>query len=302
MSNQQSKHGRIAEIKEFFQFLGGVFGILSAISVFFPYLDLLVRALPVADEYFSFFSAFTSIVCAYAMLHTYSSRDDFLKGDIFSKTNKRNMHSKATNLLVSAIFFAIIFFILTLRYSPSLSGSLSLQTILLWSLSFILYLLVFANITRGFTFLALSEYMGQRYAKLAPSTSDPQLKKKPQDDYSLPLQGQKQKLSFESLDGLVPAAFIEDQIVRNLNNFELVKNTSVKFHKSGGKVSFLLGRGNKKSNASYARKVDKVTVDIEITRLYRSHDLKIRRYTDKMFNELAEQHGLLFSPHITFKS
>jgi len=159
LTRQNSKTGPLNALKDFIDFLRGTWGILSGISLFFPFSNLLAKAIPVNYVDIDIFTVLSTIGSVFALFYTYASRDSYLDHDRTSTSNKKLLHITALISFVVGIvsFFGYLFLYLT--EMPSRDINQSLNNWFVWLTSLLLYSLTFSLLTNAFTRLALSIYL-----------------------------------------------------------------------------------------------------------------------------------------------
>lgn len=151
------------ELREFLAFLASLWGLLAAISLFFPLSNLLTKVIPLGDQDKPFHNlspalvaVLTTLTCIFLTFATFGRRVQF------AESPRRRRYERSARLSFPVALILLAFYVLLphslyealISGSPSATGGIALYDALLAAL----YIASFALITRAFLLLAMLEY------------------------------------------------------------------------------------------------------------------------------------------------
>jgi len=163
------------ELREFLAFLASLWGILAAVSVFFPLSNLLTEVVPLnrsGDPFQNLSPALvavlTTLTCIFLTFATFGRRVQF------ADAPRRKQYARSARL---SFPLALVLLALYVLLPPSLyevlitdQGGSAAGTALYDGLMAALYIASFALITRAFLLLAMLEYFPEQSAPSDPRT------------------------------------------------------------------------------------------------------------------------------------
>ena len=163
------------ELREFLNFLASLWGILAAVSLFFPMSNLLTKVVPLGGygEPFhglspTLVAVLTTLTCIFLTFATFGRRVQFADGP------RRKQYARSARLAfpLALILLAVYVLLPHSLYELLISGqgSTSGGVALYDGLLAALYIASFALITRAFLLLAMLEYFPEQSAPSAPRT------------------------------------------------------------------------------------------------------------------------------------
>lgn len=174
MNSSESNKGYLEELKEFLAFLKKLWGILASISVFFPFSNIFLNAIPLRaygtdDGAFDQLSPYlittiATVVTLFVVIGTFADRSRF--------QNPRNRPVLLRNAWLSlgtGILSLLTYLILHQAYwryawEPWGWGSGDPRKLFAEIPLLITYVLFFSLLTRAFTMLGMIEFFGKRDA------------------------------------------------------------------------------------------------------------------------------------------
>jgi hypothetical protein len=175
------------ELREFLAFLASLWGILAAVSVFFPLSNLLTKVVPLGGRGEPFHdlsptlvAVLTTLTCLFLTFATFGRRIQFADG----LRRKRYARSARLSFPVALVLLACyvllppgLYEVLITHQSGSAAGGIALYDGLMAAL----YIASFALITRAFLLLAMLEYFPEQ-----PTPTDPRTQDRPQGRRAIP--------------------------------------------------------------------------------------------------------------------
>jgi hypothetical protein len=175
MSDHGPDKSYLEELKEFITFLKNLWGILAGISVFFPFSNVLVKAVPmqaygteegVFDQLSpGLISTVATVTTVFVLLVAFTGRDRF------KDTGKRGVMlrhawlSFGTGALALLLYLVIHQAYREYAWVPWGWGSGDPRKLLAEIPLLITYVVFFASITRAFVILGMIEYFGRRTSR-----------------------------------------------------------------------------------------------------------------------------------------
>jgi hypothetical protein len=174
MDGRGSEGAYLDELKAFVRFLGGLWGLLAGLSVFFPLSNVLVRVIPLeaygAGGVFDRISpdiitTAATVVALFVILATFSGRRAFQRPD-----RRRVGRRDAWLSLGVGILFLLAYIALHQTYAESAWepwgwGSGDPRKLLVEVPLLLTYTTFFSALTRAFMLLGMIEYFGTRGAE-----------------------------------------------------------------------------------------------------------------------------------------
>ena len=152
------------ELREFLAFLASLWGLLAAISLFFPLSNLLTKVVPLGDLDKPFHhlspalvSLLTTLTCIFLTFATFGRRVQFADGALRKRYARSARISFPLALVLLALYVQLphsLYEALVSGGSGSAEGGIAVYDGLLAAL----YIASFALITRAFLLLAMLEY------------------------------------------------------------------------------------------------------------------------------------------------
>ena len=162
------------ELREFLAFLASLWGILAAVSVFFPLSNLLTEVVPLGDLDKPFHdlspalvAVLTTLTCIFLTFATFGRRVEFADGP------RRKKYARSARLSFPAALILLAFYVLLPHslYETLISGRGTAGGVALYDgLLAALYITSFALITRAFLLLAMLEYFPEQSTPMDPRT------------------------------------------------------------------------------------------------------------------------------------
>ena len=162
------------ELREFLAFLASLWGILAAVSVFFPLSNLLTEVIPLGGLGKPFHNlspalvaVLTTLTCIFLTFATFGRRVQFADG----RRRKRYARSARLSFPVALVLLAFYVLLPPRLYEVLITnagGSGASGIALYDGLMAALYIASFALITRAFLLLAMLEYFPEQPAPTEP--------------------------------------------------------------------------------------------------------------------------------------
>lgn len=159
----------LAELREFLRFLASLWGILAAVSVFFPLSNLLTEVVPLGTSGKPFqnlspslVAVLTTLTCIFLTFATFGRRVQFAD----APRRKQYARSARLSFPVALVLLALYVLLPSSLYQvlitdrPDSAAGVALYD----GLFAVLYIASFALITRAFLLLALLEYFPEQSA------------------------------------------------------------------------------------------------------------------------------------------
>lgn len=163
---EKPKTRLLADIQEFFQFQSGLWGLLSSITILFPFSNAFFQILPIESSSLPLNTLMATLLSVFTILYLYSSRS--------AELEKRKYHRLAILNLFIGVLSTLVYLFLYARYKPIFPEN-SQETLLwvMWVLNLAFYSSIFVSFTASFTTLALAEYLEQvKIRKLSDLPAD----------------------------------------------------------------------------------------------------------------------------------
>jgi hypothetical protein len=165
MQNEKQSPDLLADIRHFLQFLQGLYGLLSGITLLFPLSNALIPLIPVANEDKGLFTILATLISIFAVFYFYASADAeaFLKDkNLF----KRRAIPSGLYAISSFVFYIILFQATSPRVNPSSVSGASGLGLVVGLIALALYACMFVAGTSAFIQLALHEYFRKGLAPI----------------------------------------------------------------------------------------------------------------------------------------
>ncbi len=175
MNHPDSKNGYLGELEEFLAFLKNLWGVLTGISVFFPFSNVLINAVPLRaygtdDGVFDQLSPYlittiATVVTLFVVLVTFAGRSQF--------QNPRKRGSMLRNAWISfgtSILSLLAYLVMHQAYreyawEPWGWGSGDPRKLFAEIPLLLTYVIFFSLLTRAFMLLGMIEFFGRRDAR-----------------------------------------------------------------------------------------------------------------------------------------
>lgn len=156
------------ELREFLSFLASLWGLLAAVSVFFPLSNLLVDVIPLEGlgEPFhelspAIVAVLTTLTCIFVTFATFGRRGQFADAPRRTRYARSARLSFPVALVLLALYVLLphsLYEVLITNQGGSAAGGIALYDGLMAAL----YIASFALITRAFLLLAMLEYFPEQ--------------------------------------------------------------------------------------------------------------------------------------------
>jgi magnesium-transporting ATPase (P-type) len=175
MNYPDSKHGYLGELKEFLAFLTNLWGIVTGISVFFPFSNILINAIPLrlygTDEgVFEHLSPYltttiATVVTLFVVLVTFADRSQFQNPRKRGSMLRNAWISFGISLLSLLAYLVIHQVYREYAWEPWGWGSGDPRKLIAEIPLLIAYVIFFSMLTRAFMLLGMIEFFGRRDAR-----------------------------------------------------------------------------------------------------------------------------------------
>jgi hypothetical protein len=162
----------LREFRAFVTFLGNLWGVLAAISVFFPLSNVLVKVIPLGKygEEGGVYdhlppplvTAVATLVTLFLILATFARRDDFAAHDAAPRIQRQAWVSLAAGVFALVTYLVVHTVYAEYAWSAWGWGSGDPRKLFAEVPLLIAYCAWFALITRAFLLLAMREYFGRQ--------------------------------------------------------------------------------------------------------------------------------------------
>lgn len=172
MNPSEFNRGYLEELKEFLAFLKKLWGILASISVFFPFSNILLNAIPLRaygtdDGVFDQLSPYlittiATVVTLFVVIVTFADRSRFQNPRKKSVLLRKAWLSLGTGILSLLAYLIIHQAYWRYAWEPWGWGSGDPRKLLAEIPLLITYVLFFSLLTRAFMMLGMIEFFGKR--------------------------------------------------------------------------------------------------------------------------------------------
>jgi magnesium-transporting ATPase (P-type) len=175
MNHSDSKNGYLGELNEFLAFLKNLWGILTGISVFFPFSNILINAIPlraygtdngVFDQLSPYLiTTIATVVTLFVVLITFAYRSQFKNPKKRGSMLRNAWISFGISILSLLTYLVIHQVYREYAWEPWGWGSGDPRKLIAEIPLLVAYVIFFSLLTRAFMLLGMIEFFGRRDAR-----------------------------------------------------------------------------------------------------------------------------------------